>query len=412
MSRLFYGWRIVGVCLIAAVFANALGLFGAGVYLHALVESRGWPTGLVSGAITVFYVTSALLLIPVGGIIGRAGPQPVFALGGAALAAGVAAIGHVTASWHAYAVFLVMGIGWACLSTTAVATTLAPWFERFQGRAVSIASLGASVGGMAGTPILLFGIGRVGFAETTAIAAALSLVVLLPLALFVLKRRPQDLGLLPDGATEARVANPGRTPIWNRRSALGTAALRSVMLGFGIGMMMQVGFVTHQVTLLSPALGSSGTSATVSATAVTALVSRLLLSRFADQISARLTASIMLVIAAAALATQALLPVPAVLVAGSVLMGLTIGNVTTLSPIIVRREFGAVSFGAVYGIASCGIQLATAMGPSFYGLLHDAFGGYRVPLLLAAAADLVAAAVIVIGGRRPPLGAAPQETGF
>jgi cyanate permease len=87
-----------------------------------------------------------------------------------------------------------------------------------------------------------------------------------------------------------------------------------------------------------------------------------------------------------------------VLVAGSVLMGLTIGNVTTLSPIIVRREFGAASFGAVYGIASCLIQLATGLGPSFYGLLHDAFGGYRVPLLLAAAADLIAAAVVVTGG--------------
>jgi len=397
MSRLFYGWRIVGVCLIAAVFANALGLFGAGVYLHALVEERGWPTGLVSGAITLFYVTSALLLIPVGGVIGRAGPQPIFALGGTALALGVAAIGHVTAPWQAYAVFLVMGIGWACLSTTAVATTLAPWFERFQGRAVSIASLGASVGGMAGTPILLFGIDRAGFTATTTIAAVASFVVLVPLALFVMKRRPQDIGQFADGVAAARGATTGAAPLWNRRSALRTAALRSVTLGFGIGMMVQVGFVTHQVTLLSPVLGSAGTSITVSATAITALGSRLMLARFADQISARLTASVMMVIAAGSLAVQALIPGPVVLVAGSVLMGLTIGNVTTLSPIIVRREFGAASFGAVYGIASCLIQLATGLGPSFYGLLHDAFGGYRVPLLLAAAVDLFAAAAVVMG---------------
>jgi MFS family permease len=400
MSRIFYGWRIVAVCLVAAVFANALGLFGAGVYLHALVESRSWTTGLVSGAITLFYVTSALLLVPVGGIIGRAGPQPVFAAGGAALALGVAAIGHVTAPWQVYAVFVVMGIGWACLSTTAVATTLAPWFERYQGRAVSIASLGASVGGMAGTPILLFGIAALGFAGTTAIAGALSFVVLLPLALFVMKRRPQDIGLLPDGATEARAAAAGAGPMWNRRDALRTAALRSVMLGFGIGMMMQVGFVTHQVTLLSNELDAAGVSLAVSATAVAALGSRLVLARFADQISARLMAAAMMAIAAASLALQALLPVPAVLVAGSVLMGMTIGNVTTLSPIIVRREFGAASFGAVYGIASCVIQLAIGLGPSFYGLLHDAFDGYRVPLLLAAGADLVAAAVVLTGGAR------------
>ena len=98
-----------------------LGLFGAGVYLHALVGSHGWPTGLISGAITLFYVVSALLLIPVGGVIGRFGPQPIFALGAVALAAGVAWIGVAGAPWHAYGAFLVMGVGWACLSMTAVA---------------------------------------------------------------------------------------------------------------------------------------------------------------------------------------------------------------------------------------------------------------------------------------------------
>jgi cyanate permease len=81
--------------------------------------------------------------------------------------------------------------------------------------------------------------------------------------------------------------------------------------------------------------------------------------------------------------------------------GLTVGNVTTLQPIIVRREFGAASFGAVFGVASCGIQLVTALGPGFYGVLHDVCRGYRVPLLLAAALDVVAAITIVFGRPRP-----------
>ena len=398
MSRIFYGWRIVAVCLVASVFANALGLFGAGVYLHALVEQKGWPTGLVSGAITLFYVMSALLLIPVGEILGRFGPQPIFALGISALAGGVAAIGHVVAPWQTYAAFLVMGVGWACLSMTAVATTLAPWFERHQGRAVSIASLGASVGGLAGVPVLLFGIDRLGFAATTTVGAASALLLMLPLAAFVLKRRPQDMGLLPDGAVAASATTSARAAAWNRRDALRTAALRSVMAGFGIGMMVQVGFVTHQVSLLSPALGAAGTSIAVSVTAIAALLSRLVLARFADQMSARTTAAVMMMVAASSLAAMAVWPMPAMLVVGSMLMGMTIGNVTTLAPIIVRREFGAASFGAVYGIASCVIQLATALGPSFYGLLHDAFGDYRVPLLLAATVD-IGAALVVLAGR-------------
>jgi MFS family permease len=398
MTRLFHGWRMVAVCLAAALVANALGLFGAGVYLHQLVETKGWPTGLVSGAVTLFYVVSALLLIPVGGIVGRFGPRAVFAAGTAAMCLGVAGIGRVEAPWQTYLAFLVMGVGWACLSMTAVATTLAPWFERYQGRAVSIASLGASVGGMTGVPILLLGIATIGFAATTTTAALIGLVVLLPLVWLVLKHRPQDIGLFPDGADADRAATTAPASAWTRGAALRTAALRSVMAGFGIGMMVQVGFVTHQVTLLSPILGPWETSATVSATAVAALVSRLLLSRFADQIDARVTTAAVLLCAAVAFCLFALFPVPLVLVVASLLFGVTIGNVTTLSPIIVRREFGAPSFGAVFGVASCAIQLATALGPSFYGLLHDAYGGYKVPLLLAAAMD-VAASVVILGGR-------------
>ena len=179
-----------------------------------------------------------------------------------------------TAPWQAYAVFLVMGVGWACLSTTAVATTLAPWFERFQGRAVSIASLGASVGGMAGTPILLFGIDRAGFAAHHGDRRRrCRSSCWLPLALFVMKRRPQDLGLLPDGAAAARVATTGRgaavepprAPA-HRGVAQRHAGLRHRHDG------ARSGFVTHQVTLLSPVLGAAGTSITVAATAITALV--------------------------------------------------------------------------------------------------------------------------------------------
>ena len=122
-----------------------------------------------------------------------------------------------------------------------------------------------------------------------------------------------------------------------------------------------------------------------------------MLARFADQINQRATTAAVLALAVATLTALALVPVPAVFVGGSVLFGLTVGNVTTLSPIIVRREFGAVSFSAIFGIASSGIQLVTALGPSFYGLLHDAFGGYRVPLLLAAALDILASTTILIG---------------
>jgi predicted MFS family arabinose efflux permease len=290
-----------------------------------------------------------------------------------------------------------MGIGWACLSTTALATTLAPWFDKYQGRAVSIASLGASPGGMFGAPLLLFGIGRVGLEATTAIAGLLAVSVLLPLAIVLLRHRPSDMGLFPDGEPSDNAIPTERISQWTRVAALRTNALRSVIICFAPGMMVQIGFLTHQVTLLTQSLTPGWVSLTVSATAVAALAGRLGLARFADQIDPRQTSAAALLLAAGSLALMALLPVPPVLVGANVVFGLTVGNVTTLQPIIVRREFGTAAFGAVFGMASCAIQLVTSAGPGLYGLLHDKFGSYSVPLSLAAALDVVAAVTIIAG---------------
>src|SRR5262249_39234478 len=110
IMRIFYGWRIVAVCLIAAVVGNALGLFGASVYLHSIVETRGWPTGFVSGAVTSFHLISALLVMFVGSTIARVGPRPVVVTGALAMAIGVATVGRIDQPWQVYLAFLIMGV--------------------------------------------------------------------------------------------------------------------------------------------------------------------------------------------------------------------------------------------------------------------------------------------------------------
>jgi hypothetical protein len=95
--------------MLAALFGNALGLFGAGAYLHEVVKANGWTIGLVSGAVTLFYVDSALLLIPVGSGISHFGPGLIVALAGIALASGVIEVGQATVPWQVYLAFLFMG---------------------------------------------------------------------------------------------------------------------------------------------------------------------------------------------------------------------------------------------------------------------------------------------------------------
>ncbi len=230
-------------------------------------------------------------------------------------------MGHVSEPWHIYLLFPLMGVGWACLSTTAVATTLASWFEKYQGRAVSIASLGASAGGMMGPPLLLLGADRIGFARTTAAAAAVMLVVLLPLVLFVLRRRPEDMGLSPDGLPRAQEMTQRQSSNWRRADALRTSALQTTMIALGLGMSVQIGLPTHQATLLAQSLPTGGVAAIISATAIAALGGRLGLAKFADSVDARVTSSAILIMAAASFCAFAATDNPVVLIGASLLFG-------------------------------------------------------------------------------------------
>ena len=391
---------MVAACLAVATIGWGLGLFGSSVYLHALARDKGWSIGLISGAITLYYIVSAPVLVWVGSTIARVGPRPIIAFGAVAMGLGVASLGWVSAPWHVYLSFLAMGLGWACLSTTAVTTTLAPWFERHQGRAASTALLGASVGGIVAAPSLVFAIDRLGFANAMLAAGATALVVVLPLAAFVLRHRPQDMGLLPDGEATLAAVPPRAARRWTRAEAMRTGAFLSVAAAFGLGLMVQIGFLTHHVSFLAPTLGAVAAASVVTATAISAFVGRLGLARLADRVDNRLYTAGMMLLATATLLVLALFPTPAVLVTASVVYGFTVGNITTMTPIIIRREFGAASFGAVYGAASMAVGLLSGLGPAFYGALHDALGGYGPVLLIAAAVEILSAGAVLLGRPR------------
>jgi MFS family permease len=397
---MFHGWRVVAACFVIATVAWALGTFGASVYLQAVTRTHGWPIADVAFAITLFYLVSALVQRTVGRGIDRWGPRPVLLLGTVSMALGVAGIGQIAARWQLYPCFVLIGLGWATLSTTGLAATVAPWFERHQGRSMTLAIMGASVGAIVGVPVLLFVIGHLGLTRGLAVAGAGAAAILLPLIGRVLRfRRPEEIGLQRDGG--AIRAESQAAPI---APPIATAANRPVLLwsaaaAFALGLAMQIGFITHHVTLAEPLLGTAGAGLLVSATGGSAFIGRLILARIVDGVAVRWLACIVMIAQAAALLSLSLWPTVPVLVVASLVYGYGIGHITTLGPIVVRREFGAAAFGATYGTAASVIQLTSAFGPAAIGVLRDSFGGYRPGLAIAAAVTLTACAILFIGGR-------------
>ena len=396
----FYGWRVVAACFVVAAFGWGLGLFGSSVYLQAVTAAHRWPVAEVASAITLFFLVSAAVQRVVGRSIDRWGPRPVLTIGTLSIATGVALIGQVSAPWQLYPCFVLVGIGWSTLSTTGIASTVAPWFERHQGRSITLAIMGASVGAIVGVPLLLLALERLGLAAGLATAAIVAACVLLPLIGWVLRfRGPADLGLRRDGDAPPAEAV---TPTAGRPLAI--AANRGVLLwsaaaGIALGLTVQIGFITHHLALAAPALGAAGAGLLISATGVTAFAGRLVLARIVDRVDPRRLTMVIMLLQTAALAALALFPSDAVLIAASLAYGYGIGHVTTLGPVIIRREFGAAAFGATYGSAATVIQLVSAFGPALFGILRDAFGGYGPVLGAASLCTTLGAGVLLLGRR-------------
>ena len=107
-SSRYAGWRVVAACYLAALCCWGFGLYGHGVYLTELHRLHGWPTALISAAITGFYLFTAALVVFVGDAIARFGPRRVMFLGACCFGSAVTLLAFITALWQLYLVYLLM----------------------------------------------------------------------------------------------------------------------------------------------------------------------------------------------------------------------------------------------------------------------------------------------------------------
>src|SRR4029078_1223132 len=129
-SPRYAGWRVVAVCYLGAVFCWGFGLYGHGVYLTELNRLHGWPTALISVAITAFYLLTAALVVFIGDAVARLGPKRVMLTGAFGFSAAVALFALITELWHLYFVYLLMAFGTATMHVGAISTVVGLWFDR------------------------------------------------------------------------------------------------------------------------------------------------------------------------------------------------------------------------------------------------------------------------------------------
>jgi predicted MFS family arabinose efflux permease len=269
--------------------------------------------------------------------------------------------------------------------------------------------MGASAGAILVAPLLLALIGALGTARGLAVAAVAGAAFALPpIALVLGYRGPEAIGQRVDGAAAAQGAPDATAALPGDRGGTGALAggarrppapgrwpLLTVALAFSAALLVQIGFLTHHVSLAASILSIPSAAMLVGATGIAALAGRLVLAKWVDRWPVRAVAAATMALQAAALLAIGLWPTGPVVVAASIAYGYAVGHVTTLAPVIVRREFGREAFAVRYGAAATAIQFVSAAGPWALGALHDALGGYP-PALLAASGVLAGSALVLV----------------
>ncbi len=383
------GWRVVFACFLIALFLVGFGLYGQSVYLAELQRLHGWPAASISGASTLSLLLSNILVVFTNELVARLGLKRLVLLGLLGFAASMVLLACATELWQLYVAFTLMSLGWIGMGTVAIATIVSGWFEQRRGLAISLAFNGASCGGVVVTPLLVLLVERVGFTAAVLISTAIMLAILLPVIVAWIGPRAQSAA---PATAPSQIAATGEA---SRAAIVRRWAFWTITVGFALALTAQVGVIVHLIVLLEPKLGRANAGFAVSLMTFMSMTGRFSLGMVIDRLNPRWVTAISLASQAGALFTILQIDSVPVLLAACAVFGFSIGNLITLPPLIIHREFTAASFAAVVGLSTAISGTTCALGPVLVGLVRGWSGDYRVALMLCIALQLAAAAIVL-----------------
>lgn len=390
----YFGWRVVWAAFTIAVFAWGIGFYGPGIFLEALRDRHGWPVSVISAAITTHFLLGALLVARFPAIEARLGILRVVLLGAALTAIGLLGWAGATRPWHIFLAAIFSGAGWALTSGASINAMLTPWFDGRRPKALALAFNGASMGGVVFAPLWALLITQWGFPLAGAVIAATTFAVMAALALLILRHTPQSLGVTADPAAPRATGTPSLPP---GRAIWGEPRFVRLCAGFSLGSAALVGLLAHLFSLLAPTLGAFGAGLALSLITLCAVIGRTLLGWALPAGADRRRAGAwnFAVQMLGTLLLLAALDVSApLLLLGCVVVGLTVGNMLSLPPMIAQVEFARADVGRVVALVTAVNQGTYALTPGGFGLLRDVTGSGAT--VLAAAALLQAAAALIL----------------
>ncbi len=408
----FYGWVIVAVSFVTmAVGVNARTAFS--LLFPPILDEFGWNRGITAGAFSFGFLVSAFLSPLIGRLMDRKGPIWVMEIGAVGLALGMSLATLMSQPWHLYATLGVL-VGGSSVATgySAQGLFLPHWFVRNRALAMSIAFAGVGAGSIVLLPVMSHMIATVGWRQACLGLAVVSIVLVAPLNLLVC-RRPQDIGLTPDGESAAAAAAGRRVTIvdpvwaateWTLGRAMRTSRFWWLVLGMTCAMFSWYAVQVHQTKFLLDVGFSAATAGwALGFVSLVGIPGQIFLGALSDRIGRE---PVWTIGCLGFTLTYALLialpgcPSPILLWAMVLAQG-TLGYVipSVMSAISVEI-FEGRHFGTIFSTMMLSGIAGGAAGPYVVGVLHDRTGSDLPGFMIAGAVSVLAAVAIWITAPR------------
>ena len=409
-ARIFYGWWIIIAGFGMFMLGGGLLMHAFGAYVKLLEADFGWSRTELSIAFSMQRIESGFLGPIQGWMVDRYGPRAVMVIGMVLFGGGFLAFSLVDSLLWFYVVFIVMATGQSFGSMMSLSASLVSFFRRRRGLALGIVGTGMATGGLV-QPLVVGGLEAWGWRSMAVVSGLIILAVGLPLAGLV-RHRPQELGLLPDGD------EPGRPPgadgaaadgpryveevSFTAREAMRTRSFWLLSVGHAAGLMTVGAMLVHFVPHVTDQLGVSLAAAARMVTLMTAMlvIGMVASGWLGDRIDKRLIIVTAMFGHLAAMLLMAWASAVALVALAAALQGVAWGARGPLTQALRADYFGTASFGKIMGFSSLIIMMGMTIGPLMAGGIYDLTGSYT-PAFVAMAVVVGLGSLCFIFANKP-----------
>jgi OFA family oxalate/formate antiporter-like MFS transporter len=400
--RFFYGWVVV-----AAAFCVALVAYGVqysfGIFIDPLTEDFGWSATLVTGAASLFMFSRGALAIFTGWVTDRYGPRIIVAIGGLFLGLGLILTSRSSTAWQLYLFYGLMGGFGLSVAYAPLMATVSRWFVSKRGLAIGIVAAGIGAGTAVMSLLASHLVATYAWRLSYIIIGLLALIIIIPGA-FLLRRSPEEKGLLPLGKAEATAGDKENLNIAKKEGSLTSESagfslkdaartrafwlLLTIIIFWSICVqMVMINIVYHAIKGLGILEGVAATF--LSVIGISSIIGRPVMGAVSDRLGGKRTLVICLILQALAMFWLLRATDIWMLYLFAAVFGFAYGGCVPLLPVIAGEIFKLKAIGAIVGVQMLGVAIGGAIGPILGGYVFDVTGSYYLAFMVGGICTIV-----------------------